>query len=88
VSCYSEDVVVEDAAKNILMRGRGQMRAEYAPFFAEFPGLRAEIIQRIEVGDFVIDEERIHGWQARPVRAVAIYHVADGQIDRVQFLEG
>jgi len=69
------------------MQGHESMRAEYAPFFAEFPGLRAEILHRIETADYVIDEERIHGWQTEPVRAVAIYHVADGLIDHVRLLD-
>jgi hypothetical protein len=33
-------------------------------------------------------EERIHGWQADPVRAVAIYHVAHGLIDNVRLIDG
>ena len=69
------------------MQGHESMRAEYAPFFAEFPGLRAEILHRIEVADHVIDEEHIHGWQTEPVRAVAIYHIADGHIDQVRLLD-
>jgi len=36
----------------------------------------------------VIDEEFIHGWQPEPVRAVAIYHVADGLIDHVRLIDG
>ena len=37
------------------------MRAEYEAFFAGYPDLRGEIVQRINAGDYVIDEERIHG---------------------------
>jgi hypothetical protein len=56
-----------------MMQGHESMRAEYAPFFAEFPGLRAEILHRIEAAHYVIDEERIHGWQTEPVRADLIH---------------
>jgi hypothetical protein len=88
VACYSPEVVVVDGAGNRLMSGGSEMREEYAPFFAANPGLRGEIVHRIEVGDWVIDEERIHGWQDAPVRAVAAYRVAGDLIDRVQFFEG
>jgi hypothetical protein len=88
LGCYSDDVVVEDGAGNTLMRGIDGMRAEYGPFFDEFPNLRAEIVRRIRVGDYFIDEERIHGWQTDPVHAVAIYHVADGKIDHVRLFGG
>lgn len=88
LACYSPDVVVEDGAGTTLMNGREGMRAEYAPFFAEFPKLRGEIVHRINARDYVIDEELIHGWQAEPVRAVAIYHVANGLIDHVRLIDG
>ena len=88
LACYSPKVVVQDGAGNTLMEGHESMRAEYAPFFAECPDLRAELLHRIEAGDYVIDEERIHGWHPDPIRAVAIYHVADGLIDHVRLIEG
>jgi hypothetical protein len=88
LACYSVDMVVEDGAGTPLMQGRQGMRAEYAPFFAEYPNLRGEITHRINAGDYVIDEEVIHGWQAEPVRAVAIYHVANGLIDHVRLIDG
>jgi hypothetical protein len=88
VACYAADVVVQDGAGTTLMQGREGMRAEYAPFFAEYPDLRGVIVHRITAGDYVIDEELIRGWRAEPVRAVAIYHVADGLIDHVRLIEG
>ena len=88
LSCYSDDVVVEDRAGNVVMRGRDGMLAEYGPFFADFPELRAEVVQRLEVGDYVIDEERIYGWQAEPVQAVAISHVSGSLIDHVRLFDG
>jgi hypothetical protein len=88
LASYAPDVVVEDGAGNTLMQGHDSMRAEYAPFFAAQPELRGEIVHRITAGDYVIDEELIHGWQPEPVRAVAIYHIADGLIDHVRLIEG
>ncbi|HET7426219.1 MAG TPA: nuclear transport factor 2 family protein, partial [Gemmatimonadales bacterium] len=70
-------MIVEDGAGTPLMQGREGMRAEYEAFRAEYPDLRGEIDHRIHVGDYVIDQELIHRWQAEPVRAVAIYHVAN-----------
>jgi hypothetical protein len=88
LACYAADVVVQDGAGNTLTRGHESMRGEYAPFFAGFPRLHAEILHRIEARDYVIDEERISGWLAEPVRAVAIYHVANGLIDHVRLIDG
>src|SRR5437763_16885140 len=80
LASYSPDVVVEDGAGHRLMQGHAEMRREYAPFFAEHPDLRGEILHRITAGDYIFDEEVIHGRQSEPVRAVVIYHVADGLI--------
>ena len=86
VACYSNDVTVEDARGGVLMRGHEGLREEYGPFFRDNPKLHAEVRHRVVVGDYVVDEEEITGWQAEPVRAVAIYDVADGVIDHVRLI--
>lgn len=87
VACYAEDVVIEDADGNVLMSGRDDMRESYGRRFAEFPNLRAEVVTRIRVGSYVIDEERVTGGPGGDVHAVAIYRLdSDGSIDRVRFL--
>jgi hypothetical protein len=42
----------------------------------------------MEIGDWVVDEERIHGADAQPISAVAIYRVVAGAIIHVRFLGG
>jgi hypothetical protein len=88
VGCYGEDVVIEDGLGRVLMQGRDGMRAEYGPFFEQNPALRGEILQRMEIGDWVVDEERIHGAGPQPISAVAIYRVVGGAIVHVRFLGG
>ena len=86
LDCYASEAVIEDGRSNVLMRGREEIRAEYEPFFHDFPSLRGEVIQRISVGSWTVDEEVISGWQPQPVTAVVAYHVEDGRIDRVLLL--
>jgi uncharacterized protein (TIGR02246 family) len=86
-ACYSEDVLVEDARGTPLMRGRGELRNEYETFFRENATLRGQIRGRMVIGDYVIDDEEIHGWQDAPVRAVAVYHISNGLIDHVRLYE-
>jgi uncharacterized protein (TIGR02246 family) len=85
--CYSEDVVVEDPRGTVLMRGRDTLRTEYDTFFREYPAVRGDVRHRSTIGDYVIDDEEIFGWQDAPVRAVAVYHVIDGVIDHVRLYE-
>jgi hypothetical protein len=85
--CYATDVVLEDADGDQLLRGRDQLRTRYAQLFAESPDLHAEVLTRIQVGSFVVDEERVTGGPRGDVHAIAVYRLnADGLIDRVQFL--
>lgn len=64
-------------------------KAAFAEFYRtqrfNLPGLHAEILQRIEMGNKVIDHERISGLGEQPTEAVAVYEVVDGLIERVWF---
>ena len=87
VACYSQDVVVEDGDGVVLLSGRAEMRERYGRLFSSAPDLHAEILTRIRVGSYVIDEERVTGRPDGDMHAVAIYRLdGDGLIDRVRFL--
>lgn len=47
------------------------------------PNLHAEVINRMELGNKVIDHERITGLPKSPFECVVIYEVQDGLIQRV-----
>ena len=86
VACYADDVVVEDGRGRELTRGRAQLRDDYAQLFAQFPELHCEIVHRISVGEYVIDEEIVSGRGAESIHAAAIYRIEHGQIVHVRFL--
>ncbi len=86
-SCYARDVVIEDIDAHVLMSGRDAVRERYASLFAAAPTLHAEVVTRIRVGAYVIDEERATGSPHGDIHAVVIYRGdADGLIDRVVFV--
>jgi hypothetical protein len=87
IACYAEEAVVEDADGRFVMSGREEMREQYGRLFDELPDLRAEIVSRIRVGSYVVDEERVSGRPDGELHVVAIYRLdGDGLIDRVRFL--
>jgi hypothetical protein len=86
VACYAEDVVIEDADGNVIMSGRDDMRERYGRLFAGSQDVRAEVVTRIRIGSYVIDEELVTGRSGRDVHAVAIYRLGTGSIDHVRFL--
>jgi len=85
--CFAEDVVVEDADGNVQSTGRNVVRTTYGQLLAEQPNREYEIVTRIRVGPWVVDEEHITGGSRGDSRAIGIYHLdGDGLIDRVRFL--
>ena len=87
VSCYAEEVVVKDADGNELVRGRERMRERYGRLFNESPSVQAEILTRIRLGRYVIDEERVTGRADGDLHAAVVYRLdEDGLINRVLFL--
>jgi hypothetical protein len=86
-ACFSQDVVVEGADGTVTMHGRDELHDAYASFFGANPELHAEVLTRIRIGRFVVDEESLTGRRSGDLRAVAIYHLDDGGlIDQVRFL--
>jgi hypothetical protein len=86
--CYAPDCVIEDGAGLRLMTGHVEMRPRYQKLFANSPKLHCEIVSRVCIGEYVIDEERITGRVPDLGRAVVIYRVdkASGLISHVRFL--
>ncbi len=84
LSFYSPDVVVKRADGTIVMDGAEDVRARYAKSMSDHPNLHYDIPNRIALGPYVIDEERVTGYSpAGPemVRAVLVYRF-DGALIR------
>src|SRR5205809_2711657 len=64
--------------------GMQQLREVYKARFSS-QGLHAEIVNRIVIGNKVIDHERVVGIEKNAVEAVAVYEVADDLIQAVWF---
>ena len=64
--------------------GKAQLGEVYRARFSA-ASLHAEILNRIVLGNKVIDHERVRGIQEHPVEAVAVYEVAGDLIQTVWF---
>ncbi|MFT3726677.1 MAG: nuclear transport factor 2 family protein [Terricaulis sp.] len=86
-ACFAPDAVLGELNGAETQRGIAGVRERYAALFSEHPENRAELLNRIVVGDVVVDEERIlRGKGIAPFRALAIYTVKSGFITRVDFV--
>jgi len=90
ISFYSPSAVIRDGDGNVLMEGELEMRQVYGPLFRDSPDLRVAVPRRIEIGDFVIDEELVDGAILEGVpghqHVVTLYRVKGSKICEVTFL--
>jgi len=86
VACFTEDVIVEDAAGARLLSGRDAFRASYAAMFAASPALHCRVVSRMRAGAFVVDEERVTGRGEGELHVIVVYTVRDGLIAHVRLL--
>jgi hypothetical protein len=86
LATYSETVrVYRMPATEPALAGKSAFGEFYRTRRFTLPGLRAEIVRRIALGNKVIDHERVSGIEDRPIEMVAVYEVRNGLIDCVWF---
>ena len=85
LSTYSENIEIYNYPHELRSTGLPSIREDYAKFFAATPDLHCEIKNRIKIGNKIIDEEYIT-MNGKSFRAVAIYEVVEGKIEKVTFL--
>ena len=87
-ACFADDVVVADLNGDVTISGIAAYRAKYQQVFADFPQNHAELLNRIVVGNRVIDHERVkRSPDADPFEVAAIYTIVDAKIVRVDFVK-
>lgn len=84
---YSDDVEIYSFPNELQGKGKAAMRERYRSMFEKSPELHCELVNRIVLGDTVIDQERVTGIAGRTLEAIAIYAVRDGKIVRVTFMQ-
>ena len=83
---YAEDVELYNMPEKLIGKGKDAMRKTYTGMFARTPVLHCELVNRMVVGNTVIDHERVtFAADKAPTEAVAIYKIENGKIKRVYF---
>ncbi|MBP7149719.1 MAG: amidohydrolase family protein [Acidobacteria bacterium] len=84
VAQYAPDAILLRAGGDVAAAGREAIRALYRDLFRDSPALRCTVLERTVDGALVADDELVTGLRGGPpVRALAVYEVADGLIQRV-----
>ncbi len=86
VSYFTEDCVVSGLNGTPTETSREAIKARYAKAFAQFPQNKAELKNRIAVGNTIVDHELvIRSPGGEQFEIIAIYTFRDGLIARVDF---
>lgn len=86
VSAYAENILIyRMPSTEPAISGKVQLSEFYSTQRFNLPGLRAEIVNRIVLGNKVIDHERIWGIRDGPIEVAAIYELVGGLIARAWF---
>lgn len=76
LNCYTENVLVQNFPADTLYIGHEKMRKNYRGLSPKNKKYHVEVLNRITVGNYVIDHEKVTGG-GRVTKQVAIYEVAD-----------
>jgi hypothetical protein len=89
MSVYAPDVTIfRHDTGEVMMSGHEAMRETYRQMFAASPELHCQLVNRMVMGDYVIDHEHVTGRMgAPPLDAIAIYQIKDDLISRVWFIK-
>lgn len=85
VACYAPDATIENGHDEVVARGHDELRARYGPMFEGSPDVRVDALSRTDVGEFVVQEERVTG-RGEPQQHVAVYLVQNDAIARERLL--
>ena len=85
-ACFADDCILGELNGAVTQQGAAAIRERYKSLFATYPENHAALVNRIVVGNVVIDHEDITRSPSERINAAAIYTVKDGLIARVDFV--
>ena len=84
---YSDSVKVFTFPNTLNYQGKNQMKKVYDEMFQALPGLHCQLVNRMVLGNIVIDQEKVTFRKDQPVlEAIAIYKVWMDKIQEVYFI--
>lgn len=84
---YSDSVKIYNHPNQLIMSGKDKMRANYEGMFANTPDLHCTLMNRMVLGNVVIDQESvIFQKDAAPLEVMAMYKIENGKIAEVYFI--
>jgi putative hydrolase of HD superfamily len=87
LATYADSVAVQNLGDTVAVNGKDALRQSTKEWFAKAPNVRSEVIDRMVMGPFVVDHERLTGVPGgSPLEVIGIFEVRDSLIRRVWFV--
>ena len=84
---YHENVKVYNHPDQLVFEGKEAMRKRYGPMFQSSPDLHCTLMNRMVLGNIVIDQESvIFNKDQPPTEVMAMYKIKDSKIVEVYFI--
>jgi hypothetical protein len=84
---YSDSVKIFRFPNVLQYQGKETMRKQYGKMFEDLPDLHCELVNRMMMGNTVIDQESVVFRKDQPkVHAIAIYKIRNNKIQEVYFI--
>lgn len=84
LATYADSVAVQTLGDTLVITGKRRLRESTEAWFAGAPAARTEVVDRMVLGPFVVDRQRVSGGpEGAPLEAIGIYEVREGLIRRV-----
>lgn len=89
LKAYSPQVEAYDLERGeLLFKGLNAMADRYGPYFKANPNLHCQLVGRLHMGTFCVDQEIVTGLSTgHEVKAIAIYQTNGEHITRIWFLK-
>ncbi|MEM7299234.1 MAG: nuclear transport factor 2 family protein [Bacteroidota bacterium] len=84
---YSDSVQVFNNERELIYQGKHYMREQYGAMFDRTPDLNCNLLNRIAVGNTVIEHEEVTFGEGQKIYAIVMYKVANNKIQEVHFLD-
>lgn len=84
---YSDSVELCEFPNTLFAKGKDEMRKSYTSMFEQVKALHCKLENRIINGNTVIDHERVTGFGDKALKAIAVYTIVAGKIQKVHFIQ-
>ena len=86
-ACFTADAQVHEFPDRVVQNGREQIRAHYKLLFEQYPLNKSDLLHRADLGDRIVDHERVHrSPSARPFDVIAVYTFKGDLVSRLDFI--